>query len=109
MSCYEVRSKTLSRAFKVRSGVADTFVISDHCCLAAHVWYGVSRTHDVMKEFGVMDFKNHPAMSSEYVKFLATNSGMELIEAIDVKIKTLKNWLRMHAKQPHPRPTRLMM
>ena len=80
--------------FKVRSGVSDTFVISDHRRLAAHVWYGVSRTHDVMKEFGVMDFKNHPAMSSEYVKFLATNSGMELIEAIDGKIKTVKDELK---------------
>ena len=56
--------------FKVRSGVSDTFVISDHIRLAAHVWYGVARTHDVMKEFGVMDFKNHPAMSSEYSSWL---------------------------------------
>ena len=33
-------------------------------------------------------------MSSEYVKFLATNSGMELIRAIDGKIKTLKDELK---------------
>ena len=33
-------------------------------------------------------------MSSEYVKFLATNSGMELIEAIDRKLKTMKEEIR---------------
>ena len=33
-------------------------------------------------------------MSSEYVKFLATNSGMELIEAIDGKMKAMKEEIR---------------
>ena len=54
-----------------------------------------------MNEFAGMDFKNHPAMSSEYVKFLATNSGMELIEAIDGKLKNMKEeiWELKQASQ----------
>ena len=90
----QLGARYFQELFKVRSGISDTFVIADTRKLAAHVWYGVSRTHDVMKEFGVMDFKNHPAMSSEYVKFLATNSGMELIDSIDGKIKLIKDELK---------------
>ena len=90
----QLGSRYFQELFKVRAGISDTFNIENTTKLAANVWYGVARTHDVMNEFVSMDFKNHPAMSSEYVKFLATNSGMELIEAIDRKLKTMKEEIR---------------
>ena len=90
----QLGSRYFQELFKVRAGISDTFNIENTTKLAANVWYGVARTHDVMNEFVTMDFKNHPAMSSEYVKFLATNSGMELIEAIDGKLKTMKEEVR---------------
>jgi hypothetical protein len=41
----------------------------------AKVLYTMLRTHDLVDESVQAEIKNHPIISSEYVKFLATHSG----------------------------------
>ena len=48
------------------------------------------RSHKVMDEFSKFEFKDHPAIASEYVKFLATNSGFETVSALESKMDGLK-------------------
>ena len=38
-------------------------------------------------------FEYHPAISTEYVKFLATNSGFEKVEKMSVQMTTLSDKL----------------
>lgn len=41
------------------------------------VFWPMLKSHDIMKEFKDANFGDHPAISSEYVKFLAANSGRD--------------------------------
>ena len=41
----------------------------------AQVMLAVFRTHDIMAVYVAHKFENHPSVSTEYVKFLAINSG----------------------------------
>jgi DNA anti-recombination protein RmuC len=51
------------------------------------------KTHDVMSGYIDHQFENHPAISAEYVKFLATNSGSEKVEKIDGVVASLSEKL----------------
>jgi len=43
--------------------------------LVAAVLWGAFQTHKVMEEYTRYGIENHPSISSEYVKFLVTNSS----------------------------------
>ncbi len=47
------------------------------------------QTHDGMAEYLTMKFKNHPSISSEYVKFLASNSGIEAVGQLTDELKRI--------------------
>ena len=42
--------------------------------------------HDVMNEFMSHEIKNHPTVSSEYVKFLATHTAHKELQAIKKRV-----------------------
>lgn len=42
-----------------------------------------------MEEFNMANFDNHPSVSLEYVKFLAMNSGFELMETVQKEMAGL--------------------
>ena len=58
--------------------------------ICTNVLWTVFRTHDVMQEFAAKCFKDHDAISSEYIKFLATNSGYEELSSLLEQVKELK-------------------
>lgn len=39
-------------------------------------------------------FENHPSVSTEYVKFLATNSGSEKVEKISLAMEEMKSSMK---------------
>jgi hypothetical protein len=55
------------------------------------ILWAVFRTHDKMAAFEVANFEDHPSIASEYVKFLATNSGLEVVTKLDGEVASLKN------------------
>ena len=55
----------------------------------ARVLHVMLRTHDLMDEFVQAEIKNHPIVSSEYVKFLATHSGRREIAEVRTEVKNL--------------------
>ena len=67
--------------------------------MCATVLWAVLRTLDKMAEFVHHKFKDHPAISAEYIKFLAVNSGHETVESIEKSIKVVESKLDEHLKR----------
>jgi hypothetical protein len=61
---------------------------------AAHVLYASFRTLDMMSVFKKFKYKDHPCISSEFVKFMASNSGMDSVKKLEVRVKTLESELK---------------
>eukprot|EP00978_Attheya_sp_CCMP212_P010885 scaffold26488_cov57-Attheya_sp.AAC.4 len=94
-------SKLVYRIFadmnKVRGGVKVASKTNDPRSLCSVVLYPVLRTMDVQQGYLRHNISDHPSISSEYVKFLATNSGLQkvgLLEAnvakVQIEVRTLK-------------------
>ncbi len=49
------------------------------------VW-ATLREHMVMEDYIQKDFKDHTSVASEYVKFLATNSGLETVASLQSRV-----------------------
>ncbi len=74
----------------VRVGVMKRIKQSDRRQTCGLILLTIMRTHDVMNEFESVKFENHPCISSEYVKFLATNSGLDSLVALEGTIKDVE-------------------
>jgi hypothetical protein len=75
---------------RVRSGVSDSFETANQINMAGTVWYAVTRTLDIMEEFSSQDFKNHPSIAGEYIKFMVQNTNRDTASTFDEKFKTLE-------------------
>jgi hypothetical protein len=62
----------------------------DRSSICSHVLWASFRTLDVAQEYLDFNFENHPAISSEFIKFLATNSGFEKVEKLDATVTTVQ-------------------
>jgi hypothetical protein len=82
-SAWGLTTRLVVRIFEdialVRAGVSSSFVIDDNLSNATTVLWATFQTHDAMADYLSLNFKNHPSISSEYVKFLASNSGIEAV------------------------------
>jgi hypothetical protein len=63
------------------------------------ILWAVFRTHDKMAGFEDANFENHPSIASEFVKFLATNTGIEGMAVLKEEVASLKTRLREAEKQ----------
>jgi hypothetical protein len=61
--------------------------------ICSHVLWASFKTLDVAQVYVDSNFVNHPAISSEFIKFLATNSGSEKIEQLAATVTLMKNSL----------------
>ena len=55
----------------------------------AKVLYTLLRTHVVMRDFVLHEIKNHPIVSSEYVKFLTTHSPNGEVRKLREEMKVM--------------------
>ena len=76
-----------------KDGVLDAMTISDLLSVCSHLVWASFKTHDIMTAYVEMLFENHPAISTEYVKFLATNSGFEKVVKLSGLVDTLSEQL----------------
>lgn len=76
-----------------KEGVAAAMTVEDPVSMCSHLMWSCLKTHDVMSGYIDHQFENHPAISAEYVKFLATNSGSEKVEKIDGVVASLSEKL----------------
>ena len=76
--------------FAPKEGVVVAMNVEDPGSICAHVLWSCFRTHDIMTSYLEVNFENHPAISAEYVKFLATNSGFDKVERLETTVSSLK-------------------
>jgi hypothetical protein len=78
----------------VRSGVYESFNANDRKSLAATVWFSVAQTLDIMDEFLKLDFKNHPTILGEYIKFIVQNTRNGEANTYDTKFVELEKRIK---------------
>ncbi|KAI2498995.1 hypothetical protein MHU86_15499 [Fragilaria crotonensis] len=76
--------------FAPKEGVVVAMNVEEPGSICAHVLWSCFRTHDIMAMYMDVNFENHPAISAEYVKFLATNSGFDKVEKLEVAMTGFK-------------------
>ena len=64
--------------------------VEDPASVCAHMMWACLKTHDVCALYLEHNFENHPVISAEYVKFLATNSGSEMLDRLEAMVTTVK-------------------
>ena len=64
--------------------------VEDPASICAHLLWSCFKTHDVMTMHKEHSFENHPTISAEYVKFLATNSGYDKVEQMETLVNGIK-------------------
>eukprot|EP00980_Cylindrotheca_fusiformis_P025044 scaffold12971_cov171-Cylindrotheca_fusiformis.AAC.1 len=76
---------------KVRASVADDLEAKDPMKLATTLWFAVTQTLDVMNNFRQKHFKEHSAISSEYIQFIVqTTIRDESADGLDERISDLE-------------------
>ncbi|KAI2495228.1 hypothetical protein MHU86_19282 [Fragilaria crotonensis] len=76
--------------FAPKEGVVVAMNVEDPGSICAHVLWSCFKTHDIMATYLEVNFENHPAISAEYVKFLATNSGFDKVDRLETTVAALK-------------------
>jgi hypothetical protein len=57
-------------------------------------FWPIIRCLDIMNRYKICGFKDDPSIASEYVKFLAANSGTDLLDKVASKISIIEAELR---------------
>jgi hypothetical protein len=81
--------RVFAEIFVVRMGTVQAMG-GDRKTMCTGVLWSVFRTHDKMAEFDDVNFEDHPAISSEHIKFLATNSGFDMLATLEKEVACLK-------------------
>ena len=67
----QILDRVCEDLYAPKEGVAAAMAVEDPASICAHMLWSCFRTQDVMTTYINMNFENHPAISAEYVKFLA--------------------------------------
>ena len=73
----QVLDRAMADLYVPKDGVIEALVTRSPLSTCAHIVWASFRTHEIMQVYLDHQIENHPAISTEYVKFLATNSGSE--------------------------------
>jgi hypothetical protein len=90
--------RIFSDLHSVRVGTMKSMGSKPESICPAILW-SVFRTHDKMAGFEDANFENHPSIASEFVKFLATNTGIEGMAVLQEEVAALKSKLKDAEKQ----------
>ena len=86
----QILDRVCEDLYAPKEGVAAAMTVEDPASICSHLLWSCFRTHDVMTTYIDHNFENHPAISAEYVKFLATNSGYDKVEKMEIVVATMK-------------------
>jgi hypothetical protein len=73
-----------------RSEVRDISIKSSPLRNTARILYAMLRVHDMMDEYMLLEIKNHPSISSEYVKFLAAHATFKEVQGLKKKVESVE-------------------
>jgi hypothetical protein len=90
----QVLDRILADLFIPKDNIVQTLKTRNTPATCAQVLYAAFKTHDIMAVYVSHKFENHPSVSTEYVKFLATNSGSEKVVKLMEVVEILKGKLQ---------------
>jgi hypothetical protein len=73
-----------------RYGVQGAFEVGNLTQICHKICWAVLKSHDVMADYKRLNFKNHPSIATELVKFLAINTSFEAIDKVTAKAAWLE-------------------
>ena len=87
----QILDKVCEELYGPKDSVLQAITLGDPDSICAHVLYSSFRSHDVMAGYVDLQFENHPAVSTEFIRFLATNSGSEKVDKLEDMMSTVKD------------------
>ncbi len=82
----QILDRICEELYEPKEGVVEAMTVEEPASVCCHVLWACFRTHDVMAGYLEKDFQNHPTISVEYVKFLATNSGHDKVDKLQTQM-----------------------
>jgi putative heme degradation protein len=79
--------------------VIGTLTVGGNEKIAPKVFWAVVRSHDVMEEYKSLNFMDHPSISSEFVKFLTVNTGIDAVDKLVQKVALLEEASKAATKE----------
>jgi hypothetical protein len=73
-----------------RYGTQGSFQVGNSTQICQRIVWAVLKSHDVMGAFKRLNYKNHPSIANELVKFLAINTCFKAIEKLTTKTAYLE-------------------
>ena len=93
----QVLDRVMSDLYQPKDGVFESLSTTNPVSTCGRIVWASFRTHEVMASYVAHQFENHPAISTEYVKFLATNSGSEKVVKLTTVVETMPTKLNTAA------------
>jgi hypothetical protein len=90
----QVLDRILADLYSPKDNIAQSLKTRNTPANCAQVLFAAFKTHDIMAAYVAHKFENHPSVSTEYVKFLATNSGSEKVEKISLAMEEMKSSMK---------------
>ena len=87
----QVLDRILADLYVPKSCVSESVLSGNPRSTCIHVLFAVFKTQDIMTTYIDHQFENHPPVSTEYVSFLATNSGSEKVTKLEEVVDGIKN------------------
>jgi hypothetical protein len=79
-----------------RVAVQNQFRTGQHDVICKHIFWAELQTLDLMQQFKYQGFKDHPAIASEYVKFLVTNTGIDSLDKLIKRVDGFEEQIRIY-------------
>ena len=86
----QVLDRILADLFLPKDNLLSSLLTDNTPVTCAQVMFASFRMHDIMAVYVTHKFENHPSVSTEYVKFLATNSGSEKVTQVAEALAEMK-------------------
>jgi hypothetical protein len=87
----QVLDRILADLFMPKDNLIQSLKTRNTPSTCAQVLLAAFKTHDIMSVYVAHKFENHPSVSTEYVKFLATNSGSEKVVKLSESLDVVKS------------------
>ena len=87
----QVLDRVMTDLYVPKDGVIEALVAGCPVSTCAHIVSVAFRTHEIMQTYFDHQIENHPAISTEYIKFLATNSGSDKVVKLTLVVEGLQS------------------
>jgi hypothetical protein len=80
-------------------GMQNAFHVGNSRQICQQIVWSVLKSHDTMGKYKCLNFKNHPLIVTELVKFFAINTSFKAIEKLTTKVSALECKASKNRKQ----------